>query len=193
MVPINLVRLATNGTDGTRRSLPFHTKDIPLCDGGVESSPIKWKDSQLSEYFAYKKLSSNCQFEIHIIPEFVIFNGCTKNNILIRSHQGEQVMLESGKMAPIHRQHQQSLTITIELIDLDAATTPIRVDLLGLKVCVLNSMSTGAPIGYTVIQTMNGAQDSRFVVKVGSINNGGVAGAQRGNISGGLFSNDFFR
>mmetsp|Transcript_25326 Transcript_25326/g.37849 ORF Transcript_25326/g.37849 Transcript_25326/m.37849 type:complete len:1135 (-) Transcript_25326:532-3936(-) len=192
-VPIHLVQLTMDGADGMRRSLPFCIEDIPLCDGGVESTSIQWQDDRPSEYFAYRKLSSNYQSEIHIIPEFVIFNGCTKNKVLIRSSRGEQLMLDTGKMAPIRRHHQQGLIIIIELIDLDAATTPIQVDALGLKVCILKSTSTGAPIGCMAIQTVNGARDSRLVVKIGSINNSGVSGGQGGNISGGLFSNDVLR
>jgi len=97
-VPIRLLHLTMEGDEGLRRSAPFQIEDISICDGGAESTPLKWEDGELSGFFAYKQLVSSYQSEIHVIPEFVVYNG-SEREIHVRQPGGPDMVIESGKIA----------------------------------------------------------------------------------------------
>ena len=58
-------------------------------------------------------------------------------------------------------------------MEIGGFTPPLRVDNLGLRVAVLKSFK-GHPLGSIAIQTVIGAKDSRFVVKIGGIKRGSL-------------------
>ena len=193
--PIHLLQLTMEGTEGVKRSLPFRVEDIALCEGGVESSPIFWGKDQHSGIFAYRELSSYNRTEIHIIPEFIVFNGSTADKVEIKQSGGNHITISPGKVAPIHTtSSKRELHIMLEYVDLGASIRPIRVDPLGIKICVVKVTQTGRPLGSVAVQTVIGSKDSRQVIKIGAIKYGGVLGMQQSKTnSTSLLSNDLFR
>ena len=189
-VQICLLQLTIDGSSGTRRSLPFCIEDISLCEGGLDSTAIQWEGIDQSQFYAYRRLSSINQSEVHIIPEFIVFNGGNKPVRIIQP-QGNEFVLEAGKMTPIHRlglDKRKGLIMTLDFLQLDSHTSPIRVDTLGMKVCVVKS--SGFPVGSVAIQTILGSKDSRFVVKLGKMNGGRKS---EESVSSKLFEDDFIR
>ena len=157
------------------------------------TSAIFWKNKEPSGYFAYRILEKN---EIHIIPEYIIFNGCDFK-ILIK-HSGHNFILEPGRMAPIKNlgeTEKMSIVLMIEILDLDAVTVPVLIESLGLKLCGLQSTlrkhDNSHLIGSIAIQTVIGASDSRWVIKVGDLKmTGDIITSNRKND---LLVNDFLR
>jgi len=67
-VPVRILKLTMEGDVGTKRSSPFTLEEIPLSEGGIESKAITWADENRSTYFAFRRLSSANQYELHVIP-----------------------------------------------------------------------------------------------------------------------------
>ena len=195
--PIHLVELTMHGQDGLNRSIPFKVDDISICEGGVESSTIMWENNLASGYFAYRQLRSFGQSEVHIIPEFVAFNGSTKNTIVIKQPQSNHIVLGPEKIAPLTQGNHQSLIIMVEILDLSGSTSPIQVDQLGMKICVVKSNATGNPLGSLAIQTVVGGKDSRLVIKIGAVSFGGKERINEGTFNNkqdvNIISDDFLR
>ena len=78
---LRLIYLSMDEGVDFKRSQPFCIDGIAFCEGGVESTPICLEDSSESGYYAYRKLSSLNQSEVHIIPEFVLFKGGEHGNV----------------------------------------------------------------------------------------------------------------
>jgi len=171
--PIHLVELTIKGNDGMRKSFPFKVDDISICEGGAESSAIMWENNIVSGYFAYRQLRSFGQSEVHIIPEFVAFNGSSENTIVVKQPQCNHIVLGPEKIAPLGRDHLNKLIIMVEVLDLSGSTAPIQVDTLGMRICVVKSNTTGTPLGSIAIQTVVGGKDSRLVIKIGAVTFGG--------------------
>ena len=73
-VPIRILKLTMEGDVGTKRSMPFIMEEIPLSEGGIESKAIIWADDEnKSSYFAFRRLSSANQYELHVIPVSMCF------------------------------------------------------------------------------------------------------------------------
>lgn len=78
----------------------------------------------------------------------------------------------------------------IEFIQSAGSTSPIKVDSLGIKICVVRSSYDGRSIGSVAIQTVIGGRDSRLVIKVGALKYAmadGLVGPEE------TFADDFFR
>ena len=53
-----------------RKSLPFTIDEVSICEGGMLSSPIIWKNKSIRpNYYAYRKLKDWNKSEVHVIPE----------------------------------------------------------------------------------------------------------------------------
>lgn len=177
LLPISstYIRMVVPETHGNkevmRRSQPFRIDDVTVGGGGLESTAIVWGDTKsLSGYFMYRQLATN---ELHIIPEYVLFNG--SDHTLIVRYPGEVVTIESKRFAPVKSNsntNDSAVMVMIEIPDLGAVTAPVRVDYLGLKFCTLKSTERGMKtvlLGSLAIQTVIGGEDSRWVIKVGDI------------------------
>jgi vacuolar protein sorting-associated protein 13A/C len=180
---IRILQLSIDGGEPYKRTLPFSIEDIAVCDGGLEATPLAWEDGSDSGYFAYRKLSTLNQSEIHIIPEFVIYNG-GKEQVRVTIQQKYHLEISAGKMLlakKANKKHGLVISLTFENLNLIAA--PVQVDELGLKIVLLKSIKTGEPIGSVPIQTVIGSKDSRFVVKLGELKRGGISFKDKGGIS----------
>ena len=62
--------------------------------------PIKWENKQPTGLFAYRQLVNEYQSEIHVVPEFIIFNG-SKEVILVKEKLMPEVIVESGEIGQL--------------------------------------------------------------------------------------------
>lgn len=191
---IRLLHLTMEGDEGVRRSKPFFLEDLSTSEGGVDSTPIMWQDNSESGYYAYRKLVDTYQFEVHVIPDFILFNGSKEHRVLIQQQGGPGKIIEPGRTAPIKSIPKLGLIISIDFIDLEARTALMRVDLLGLRVAVVKSLN-GSPLGSVAVQTVIGNKDSRLVVKLGQVKFGSMVKSDElvERESQGMFDNDVFR
>ncbi len=132
---VRLLHLSMDGVEGVRRTLPFCIEDVPFCDGGVESSPIYWEDETESGYYTYRKFSSLNQSELHIIPEFVIFNGGDAK-VRISIQRSSEFLLGSGKMAIATKANRDvglAISVTFgEDSEHTCSSAPVQVDQIGM-------------------------------------------------------------
>jgi len=189
---IRLIHMPVTGSAQRRITLPFCQNDVSICDGGLESSPIVWDDSTLSGYFAYRQFRSVDEFQLHIIPEFVVFNG-SQYKMVIKKPSGCNVTIAQNKIAPLYRDvGSDELVIMIEVPGIKGEVNPIRVDALGLNLCLVTSKEKGQPLGSVAVQTVVGQKDSRLAIKIGAVTFGGKENenVEEGGSSAGTFDDD---
>ncbi|KAL7576943.1 hypothetical protein ACA910_006700 [Epithemia clementina (nom. ined.)] len=190
---VQLIHLTMEGEVGMRKSQPFYIEGVSICDGGVNSTPILWEDGNPSGFFAYQRLVNTYQSELHVIPEFIVFNGSKKFNVRVRQRNGADVIIEPGKISPLRRSSQEGAIISVSWLDFQGATAPLSVDRLGLRVAIVRTPS-GLAIGSIAIQTVVGSNDSRLVVKLADIRLGSEArNALTSNKAESMLDNDFLR
>ncbi|GKY92337.1 hypothetical protein MPSEU_000204700 [Mayamaea pseudoterrestris] len=190
-VSIRILQLTMEGDDGIRKGSPFFVDDVAICEGGALSSPLSWEDGRKSGYFAYRKLLSSYQSEVHIIPEYVVFNG-GEQPVIIKQPGCMEMLVASGKIIALKTNYDKTATISVKY-RFGARTSPLRVDALGLRVAIIKS-PRGEPIGSLPLQTVVGSVDSRLVIKLGEAKLGPAAATEKsltGLISS--LSRDFFR
>ena len=190
---IRLLHLNMEGDDGLRKSLPFQISDVSICDGGIDSTAVKWEDGTPSGFFTYRQLVTSYQSEIHVIPEYIIFNGSDHHTLCVRQPSGVEYMVKAGGVAPLRRRALETAVIRLEYPDIDASTNPLRIDSLGLRVAILKSRD-GYIIGSVAVQNVVGDRNSRFVVKIGEINTGATYEAHGTRTSAyEMLKDDYFR
>jgi hypothetical protein len=166
--PIRLVHLTMEGDEGFRRSAPFRVEDMSICDGGIEATPLNWENGSQSGFFAYRQLVSANQSEIHVVPEYIVFNGSKKDRVQIRQPGGLEFTVEPGSIAPLYTSSHETAVISVECLSIGGRTAPLRIDSLGLRVAIVKSKE-GYPLGSLAMQTVVGGRDSRLVVKLGEV------------------------
>lgn len=191
-VLIRLLHLTMEGDFGMKKSFPFRIDDVSICDGGVDSSPVKWEDGTPSGYFAYRKLISPNESEIHVVPEFIVFNGSRLHSVRVKHPGGVEFIVEPGRIAPLRTHYGETATISVEYIEFGARTSPMRVDSLGLRVAVARA-NDGSAVGSIAMQTVVGAKDSRLVVKLGEMKFGSLPSPGGSPSTTGIFKNDLLR
>lgn len=190
-VPIQILQMTMDSEVGYRRSFPFYVEELPIGQGGIDTIPIQWENKQSSGYYAYRAIVNEHQSEVHVIPEFIIFNG-SKHMLLVKERGQPEVLVESGDISRLEIDARlDGLSIALYFVELECHTSFIRVDKLGLKVAILKS-NTDLPVGSVCIQTVIDTRgDARLVVKIGDISAHGVH--SQAAIQGSMFENDFFR
>ena len=191
-VEIRLLHLSMDGDDGLRKSSPFRIDDISICDGGIDSTPVKWEDSTLSGFYTYRQLITSYQSEIHVIPEYIIFNGSKNHAVCIRQPSGVEAFINAGGVAPLRRQGRETASIKLEYPELGAFSNPLRIDALGLRVAILMSRN-GLIVGSVALQNVVGDRNSRFVVKIGEVNSGSLAERLNSSSPYVMLRDDYFR
>ena len=198
--PFKLVpsKLKAPGTDSFQLGSTFRVKDVIFCGGGVQSSAILWDKSKIvSSYFAYRKFSSFGQTEIHLIPEFVLFNGSGSSmSVIEKGGRDVNIVMKEKEVVPwIMPDRARGLKLVFHFPSIGGTTDDsIRLDEIGSKFFVVRNMSGGA-IGSISVQTEPGRSDSRLVIKVGALklSGGNEMGAEDEFKSEQLFTGDFFR
>lgn len=185
---IRLVELTMEGEVGMKRSVPFRVEDCSMTEG-IDSMSIMWADSTPSGYFAYRNLTAEGS-ELHVVPEFVIFNGSEHHQIQVTQLAEPPFLLEPSKISPISRDRNNSIVVQFEVPAICGLTSPVKIDQVGLRICVVKSKVTGEAIGSLAVQTVTGARDSRLVVKIGALT---IREADNYVESTSLFAHDFIR
>lgn len=191
-VPLRILQMTMEGEVGFRRSLPFFVEELPIGDGGIDTIPIMWENQCQSGFYAYRSIVNDHQSEVHIVPEFLIFNG-SSHLVIVHERGQPDVVVEGEKVSSLGVDARQAgLEIALYFMELDCRTSFMRVDSLGMKMVLIKS-NDEVPVGsvcvQTVIDTMGGA---RLVVKIGEIDTGNL-GDGLGARESGLFRDDFFR
>ena len=185
---IRLVKLTMDGDEGMKRSVPFKVEDVSMTEG-IDSMPILWSDTTPSGYFAYRHLTAEGS-ELHVVPEFVIFNGSQHHPIWVKQLSQAPFLLDPFKISPISRDRNDSILVQFEIPAINGLTGPVQIDKVGLRICVAKSKGSGEPLGSLAVQTVTGARDSRLVIKIGALNFRETQVAER---SSRLFEHDFVR
>lgn len=165
-------------------------EQLPIGDGGAATVPIVWENKKKSGLFAYRHLVNEYQSEIHIVPEFIVYNG-SENIILVKEKTMPEIIVEAGDVGQLRAMARPNgLKLSINFIELGCQTAPLSVGKLGLKVAIVEK--DGVPIGSVYVQTViDTCGDSRLVVKVGEVRFGShVSSAIKEK---GLFDDDFCR
>lgn len=189
---VRLLHLTMEGARGFKRTAAFTVEDLAICNGGFQSTPILFEDGVTpAGFFAYRQLVKSYQSEIHIIPEFVVFNGSTKYSAVVWQEGGSSIVVDPGKIAPFHPTNRKKTTITVQYPELEGESNGIRVDSHGMHLAILSS-SAGKAIGSFAVQTVVGNRDSRWVIKLGDVkfSSSGKNVAEQRN---GVLEGDFVR
>jgi len=168
--PIRLLQMTIAGTDGFNRTMPFMIDHTPLGDGGASTLPILWENRQESGLFAYRHLINEHQSEIHIIPEFIVFNG-SESTLLVKEKMMPEVLIEAGDTGQLRAMARPNgLGVSLNFIELECQTKSVSVSKLGLKVEFLYARESLQKVGSVCIETViDTLGDSRLVVKVGEV------------------------
>lgn len=168
-----------------------------IGNGGVSALPLKWENNKKSGYYAYRSIVNEYQFEVHVIPEFLVFNGCD-DDIVVREKGKQDINVDSKSVKALSVDaRERGLELALELKGLNCRTQFVRAEELGLRVAILEDTKTGRPIGSICIQTaIDHRGDARLVVKIGDVKVGdGILCHSAKKEAGGrsLFHDDFLR
>jgi vacuolar protein sorting-associated protein 13A/C len=144
-------------------------EQLPIGDGGAATVPIFWEDKTPTGHYAYRCLVNSHQSEIHVVPEYIVFNG-GKHVVLVKEKSMPEVFVEAGEIGQLRANDRpEGLKLSFNFIELECHTVALRVNKLGLKVAMVKGYD-GAPIGSVYVQTVIDTHgDSRLVVKVGEV------------------------
>ncbi|CAJ1900911.1 unnamed protein product [Cylindrotheca closterium] len=189
---MRLLQTSSEEEDGYKATLPFTMNDLVIGEGGVNALPILWENKKSSGYCAYRRLVNEHQSEIHIVPEFAVFNGSAEAVII--SEQGmEDIRIEAGSFAPLKCVSRAGgLELALSYVKEECKTRYIRVDQLGVKMELVQS-TAGTPVGSVCVQTaLDSYGNARLVVKIGDITAGGKA-AIASSVLPAFLADDFVR
>jgi len=187
---IRLVHLTMEGEVGYMKSAPFLLDDVALCEGGAEATPIPWESGEPTGFFAYRRLVNLYQSEIHIIPEYIVYNGSKTHKVRVKQPGMGEVTVLPGKIAPLQSHSGTRVAISVEYEGFGARTAPMNVDTAALRFAVVRAHE-GYPIGSVAVETVVGAQDSRWVVKLSDLKLGASQVLKPKEHS--IFENDLLR
>mmetsp|Transcript_2219 Transcript_2219/g.3398 ORF Transcript_2219/g.3398 Transcript_2219/m.3398 type:complete len:1222 (+) Transcript_2219:501-4166(+) len=152
-----------------KRSKSFYLDDIPIGNSGTQSSGLFWEDGSFSGFCMYRRLSkcSAVKTEIHLIPEYSIFNA-TDLCLSINSDPPTNVlMIEPRKTAPIRKDATNRLVIKVFYHEMNAVAGPIRVDEVGMRTCpIIGNDNSEHVIGTLTLQTIGGSSEAKLVIKI---------------------------
>jgi len=165
---------------------------LAFGEGGADTTSILWEDRRPSGYYAYRTIINEHQSEIHVVPEFIVFNG-SNDVVLVKERGKPEIIIESGSVSPLRVDSRDTgLELALNFIEMECRSPFVRVGGLGLKVVILKS-NAGFPIGSVCIQTVLDTHgDSRLVVKIGEIQTGSVLPVTSPQEKS-LFQDDFLR
>jgi len=163
------IRLNRPGSSGSRCTAIFRVEEVSMSQGGAQATPLLWDDGSDSGYFAYRRLVSTFQSELHVIPEFLVYNGDDAHAVSIRQSGAEDIVIPPLKIAPVFSvKRTKGLQLALRYEGIDGSTTPVNLEDLGLHVEVVRS-SRGESLGSVAMQTSIGSADSRLVIKLGKV------------------------
>lgn len=164
------IRIVLPASDKTKRSAYFSVSDVSMSEGGAQATPLMWNDMTPSGFYAYRKLVNAYQSELHIIPEFVIFNGSAEHTVVVTQTDSlDDIKIEPGKTAQVFMETRKNgLPLAFHYPDVGGATRTLRLENLGMHVEMVRS-SSSEPFGSLSVQTAIGSKDSRLVIRLGEL------------------------
>jgi hypothetical protein len=153
--------------NGIRRSQMFRIDDVPICEGGLESLPVYWDDGSKSSFLIYRTLVDSFQSELHIVPEFIVYNSSSTHSVIVRQF-GAEVFLEPKKMARIVAHPKLGLDFNLDYFQFSGQACRIRAGELKHQLVMVKTIE-GLPLGSLAVQTVIGGRNSRLVVKLGDV------------------------
>ena len=145
----------------------FAIEDVSICEGGIQSTPLRLSDKQESGLFAYRRLVDNEVSEIHVVPEYAVFNGSKTRGVTVL--QGStRTMVGPGETVGIFREPGRGYDLSLHYDDLVLSTRAIQVDRLSYREVPVNR-ADGTAVGNVIVQISSGSVDSRMVIKVGEV------------------------
>ncbi|CAJ1900990.1 unnamed protein product [Cylindrotheca closterium] len=189
---LRLLRVSSSSEAGYKATLPFTMDDLVIGEGGLNALPILWENKKSSGYCAYRRLVNEHQSEVHIVPEFVVFNGSAES-VIVSERGMDDVTVDAGSFVPLKCVSRTvGLELALNYVNEECKTRYIRVDQLGVKVELVQS-TVGTPVGSVCVQTaLDTYGNARLVVKIGEI----TAGAKMANapsILPAFLADDFIR
>jgi hypothetical protein len=164
-----------------RKSKPFRLEDVALSEDEFVS--IVFENGLHSHFYINERLT-DFGIAVHLVPEFLIFNGSRHAILAKQLNQTpflldplnltpivNEVMVNPMEISPIERDAENTIVVQFYLEDdtIKGKTDPIQVNKVGLRVCIVRGVN-GEPLGSLAVQTVTGARDSRFVIKIGTLN-----------------------
>jgi hypothetical protein len=139
----------------------------------------------------YRTIANEHQSEIHVVPEFVVFNG-SQNAVLVKERGKPELLIEAGNVSQLRVDSRgNGLDLAFSFFEMECGSGFVSVGDLGLKVAIMNTKA-GYPIGSVCVQTVIDTHgDARLVVKIGAFT--GASGAGGHSTQRSIFSDDFFR
>ena len=163
------IRLIERGSSTVRRSAMFSVEEVSMSEGGAQATPLLWDDGSGSGYFVYRRLVSSFQSELHVIPEFLVFNGDDKRTVTVKQVGAKDVQIPPTQTAPIFSaDREKGLRLAFRYDTVDGSTNFMRLDELGLHIDIVRN-SEGDSLGSVAVQTSIGSTDSRLVIKLGKV------------------------
>ena len=163
------IRLIERGSDTERRSAMFSVEEVSMSEGGAQATPLLWDDGSGSGYFLYRRLVSSFQSELHVIPEFLVFNGDDKRTVTVKQVRSKDVQIPPLQTAPIFSTNREKgLRLAFRYDTVDGSTNFLQLEELGLHIDIVRT-SEGVSLGSVAIQTSIGSTDSRLVIKLGKV------------------------
>ena len=163
------IRLVQEGATNPRKSALFRIEEVSMSEGGAQATPLLWDDGSESGYFCYRKLVSSFQSELHVIPEFLLFNGSKKLTVVVKQKSGPDIKIQPSKTAPVFAvKRDHGIRLSFHYGDIGGATKELRLDELGLHIGVVKT-EQGKSLGSVAVQTSIGDALSRLVIKLGEV------------------------
>jgi hypothetical protein len=188
---LRILQLTIEGESGVKQSQPFRIDDISICDGGIESSPVRWEDGSKTGFFMYRTLVGLYQSEVHVVPEFIVYNASKSQRVIVRQI-GAEVLIEPGKMSPVRPHPKMGLVFTLDYLDFAGRAGPLKVDDLKHQIAMVKSIE-GYPIGSLAVQTVIGGRHSRLVVKLGEVRFGESSNSLLSGVKKTMWERDLVR
>uniref|UniRef100_A0A6V2F3X9 Uncharacterized protein n=1 Tax=Ditylum brightwellii TaxID=49249 RepID=A0A6V2F3X9_9STRA len=186
---------AVGKTDGkATKSMPFLVDDVTLSQGTSDFSVLLFEDKSPSGYFMYKELHPKGRYELHIVHEYLIYNGDGKNSIVVNQSSGSKFTLEPGCVHPLHTttvENNDAMMLSFQFTDVCAMTDTIHVGSVGMKICEIRSQASGSVVGKFDIETVIGKKCARIVIRLGGVQfKNDLRTQDQEVVTSGLFAND---
>ena len=167
-IPIRIIQRGPSQKELT--SATFRIEELSMTEGGAQATPLLWANGSESGYYAYRKLVSSFQSELHVIPEFLVFNGSKSHHVTVKQQSCPNVVkIGPNETAPVFISNRdKGLPLSFHYDDIGGATKVLRLEELGIHIELVRT-SHGNSLGSLAIQTSLGSSDSRLLIKLSEV------------------------
>lgn len=141
--------------------------DVNVCEGGVESTELVRADNSEMGICVYRRLLDSVRAEIHVIPEFIVYNGSSTYPVTVVEKGRRKIVRPQGILG-MPRRAGDGLFVSLEYDEFGGKVEQIRVDKLKHQSVTVKSRDR-IPLGRVYVNTVIGGLESRFVVELGEV------------------------